>query len=276
MISTARTRTCLIASVMVWIAVGCSNSPDGGMTGSAGTLDVDPTGGGDFDTIQGALDAASPGALIRVGVGTFEGKLVVSKSVRIVGSGVGTVLRASGTPQSFPDESGDDSSAVLEIRNASGVVVENLSFSGPEDGIAVRNSTGITIRNVDASGNGDDGIDIRGSQDVTVSGTFDNNGDKGVQVRDGSSEVTVDSARMTGNGGKGIRLRDSTDCSLTRSTSSSNLDDGIVVRDSSGITIEQNTSSNNMGYGIRVRNSPTTVLQANTTQGNRDGNFRED
>lgn len=254
----------------------CSSDGSGGITGSGDLVTVDPGGTGDFLSLQEAVQSVPSGSTVEIRPGTYTGRIVVSKSLRLVGTGAGTVLREQGAAQASPDDSSDDSSAVLEIRGASGVVVENLSLSGPEDGIQVRDSIDVTIRNVDASSNGDDGIDIRGSSRVTVSGVFSSNGDTGVLVREGSIDVMVEASQAMQNTENGIRVRESSDCSIANSTASGNGDDGVLVRDSSGVRVADSNADDNLGYGIRVRNSPTTVLENNRTTNNREGGVRED
>lgn len=264
-----------VAAIIV-LTVACSSDGSGSMTGVGDVVTVDPAGSADFAGVQEAITAVAPGSTIEIRPGTYVGKIVVDKNIRLVGMGGGTVLQAQGSSQSWPDDSTDDSSAVLEIRNASGVIIENISVSGPEDGIKILDSSNITVRNVDASNNGDDGIDVRRSTGITISGTFSGNGDTGVLVREGSTDVSVESSQMVQNTENGVRVRDCSDSSVSASNASGNGDDGVLVRDSSGIRIAGNTANDNLGYGIRVRNSPTTTLDNNQTANNREGSVRED
>jgi parallel beta-helix repeat protein len=246
------------------------------MTLAGDLVTVDQTGTADFATVQEAIQAVAAGSTVEIRPGTYLGKVVVDKNVRLVGAGAGTVLQVQGPSQSWPDDSADDSSAVLEIRGASGVVIENMSFSGPEDGVKILDSSDITVRNVDASGNGDDGIDVRGSAGVTISGTFSGNGDTGVLVREGSTGAVVESSRMTQNTENGLRLRDSSDCVVRASDASGNGDDGVLIRDSSSARVTDSTANDNLGYGIRIRNSPATILEDIQTANNRDGSISEE
>jgi len=258
------------------LAVACSSDGSGGMIGAGDLVTVDQTGTADFMTVQDAIAAVDAGSTVEIRPGTYVGKVIVDKNINLVGAGGGTVLQAQGSSQSWPDDSTDDSSAVLEIRGASGIVIENLSFTGPEDGIKILDSSNIIVRNVDASGNGDDGIDVRRSTGITISGTFSGNGDTGVLVREGSTDVAVESSQMNQNAENGVRLRESENSSVGASNASGNGDDGVLVRDSSGIRVTGNTANDNLGYGIRVRNSPTTILDNNQTSNNTEGSVRED
>lgn len=258
------------------LTVACSSDGSREMIGAGDLVTVGSSGNSDFATVQEAIQAVPAGSTVEIRPGTYLGRVVVDKNIRLVGAGAGTVLRAQGSSQSWPDDSTDDSSAVIEIRNVSGVVIENLSLSGPEDGVKILGSADITVRNVDASGNGDDGIDVRGSTGVTISGTFSDNGDTGILVREGSTEVVIESSQTTRNVENGVRLRESSDCSVISSNASDNGDDGLLIRDSSGIRVTDSSANDNLGYGIRVRNSPATILEGNQTTNNREGDIREE
>ncbi len=49
------------------------------------TLIVDASGGGDYTDIQSAVDAASPGDLIRVRHGVYPGPVLITKGLRVIG-----------------------------------------------------------------------------------------------------------------------------------------------------------------------------------------------
>ena len=54
--------------------------------GAVITVDDDP-GGGDFQRIQTAIDVAEDGDTIRVFDGEYNGKLIVDKSIALIGNG---------------------------------------------------------------------------------------------------------------------------------------------------------------------------------------------
>ncbi len=265
----------LLVVVLLGLLLGtsCSDSANRVTGGSGDVLVVSNTGGGDFDTIQAAVDAAHSGDLVQVRSGTYAERVVVDKTLTIVGDGLAPVVNADTVPPLPSSLPGD--SAVLVIRDAVDVVIEGLSFSGPEDGIIVRDSADVTLHNVNASGNGGNGVDIRSSLNVTVSGTFADNGDHGVRVRKESSAVVLESSTMTGNVDDGIRVRDSSDVLVRDNNSSHNGDHGIEVRDSTGVEVVDNTANDNVGFGIRIRDSDALV-ENNTAVGNQEGDFFEE
>jgi len=270
--STLKSRFTLFATLAVLISAwGCSSS---NILTPTGTVTVS-TAGGDFLTAQAAIDASPPGTTIEI-LGTVDGQVIVNKPVTLVGSGAGSTLRMQGAPLATPDESAAtaSSSAVVIIRDTSGVTISNMTLSGPEDGLQIRNSTDITVIGITATNNGDDGIDIRSSSAVTVSGgTFSGNGDVGVQVRDGSDDVLISDFTADSNVDRGVRIRESSDVSLLMANSTNNGDDGVLVRDMTGALVDGCTITGNMGEGLHIRNSPDTVEQNNTVTGNAGGDI---
>ena len=265
----------LLVLVLLGLLLGtsCSDSANGVTGGGGDVLVVSNNGGGDFGSIQAAVDAAHSADLVHVRSGSYAERVVVDKTLTIVGDGPGSMVTADAVAP-LPGSLASDW-AVLVIRDTFNVVVEDLSFSGPEDGIIVRDSSDVTLGNVNASGNGGNGVDVRSSMNVTVSGTFADNGDHGVRVRDGSSEVVLESSKMTGNVDDGIRVRESSDVVVRDNSSSQNGDHGIEIRDSTGVEVVGNTANNNAGFGIRIRDSDALV-EDNITVGNQEGGFLEE
>ncbi len=147
----------LLVVVLLGLLLGtsCSDSANGVAGGGGDVLVVSNNGGGDFDSIQAAVDAAHSGDLVQVRSGSYAERVVVDKTLTIVGDRPAPVVNADTVPP-LPNTLPSDS-AVLVIRDAFDVVIEDLSFSGPEDGIIVRDSSEVTLRNVNASGNGGNG-----------------------------------------------------------------------------------------------------------------------
>jgi hypothetical protein len=80
------------------------------------------------ESIQNAIDSASPGDIIQVEPGTYEEFIEVNKGLRIEGTGEGVVLRAP------------EGSKTLVLVPSSDVTLKNLTFEGVEE-----SSTGIDI-----------------------------------------------------------------------------------------------------------------------------------
>jgi hypothetical protein len=258
------------------VAAGCSDSSTG-PDGMAGNIAVDPAGGADFATLGEAVRAAVPGAVIQLAAGSYDERITVSKAITIRGAGSGSILLASG-----PSGQVADDSAVLVIRGVSGVVVENVRFSGGVDsGILVRDAVDVTLKGVEASGNLDHGLTVRASQRVTVSGgSFDDNGDSGIRVRDGSSEVSVVGVSALRNGDDGVLIRDSATVSVSGGEIAGSVESGIRVEGSSSTVISGVEIHGNGEWGVRATvgslSNEGTVLQDNDVHGNVQGDLRLD
>ncbi len=250
------------------VSAGCNSTQD--MSGGGGQLIVDVAldGSGDYTSIQAAIDAAPGGATIQVHAGTYNEQLVLARTLTLVGTGSGTLVQVAGAPAPAPDDATDDSSAVLVVRDTTDATVRAMRFTGPQDGIQVRNAMRIVIDAVEVVDNGDDGIDVRDSDTVEITGTFAGNGDTGILVREGSSQVLVQSAAATGNVVNGMRVRESSQVEILACSASDNDDDGIEVRDSTTVGIEQSTIDDNGGYGIRVGGTSGFGQVNNTIGGN--------
>jgi parallel beta-helix repeat protein len=250
------------------VLVGCSDSSDGGMMGPGSQLYVvGPSGSADYASIQQAVDEAPAGSTIVVQAGSYDERVEIRKSLTLSGSGPGTLV-------SLPS-GGQGDSAVIEIRDASGVRIETLSVRAAEpdvDGIRIRDAANVVLDRIVASSNGEDGVDIRASSKVEIlSGTFEQNVKDGVQVDEGSNDVRIISVQVASNGEDGIKIRNSSNVLVQDSTANFNGDDGILVRDSNGVEITGCTAMTNQGWGITVNFSPDTALDQNTVQGNGAG-----
>ena len=93
-----------------------------------------------YPSIQAAINAASPGDTIYVRAGTYDERIVVNKTVSLIGeSQATTVLKNS-------DRSSMDSSNVVEVR-ANGALVANFPIREGMDGIRVWDCNDTVIRN---------------------------------------------------------------------------------------------------------------------------------
>jgi len=266
-------RLALTIALLAGITVtGCSDGSPSARAGGSLTVGGNQ---GDFSSLQSAVNAASDGDVITLQSVTLDEQVVVSKSITIVGNG-GASLSLSGSPQAFGDDSSDTSSAALIIRDVSGVEIIGLSFTGPQDGIQIRNASDIRIVDVTVTGSGDDGVDVRASTEVSIQGRFESNGDRGIQIREGSSQVTVEDSVLAGNVDDGLRARESSAVTILRTEVSANGGDGIELRDIFGATVADSSMTSNLEYGLRIRSSSDVIRRNNSISGNGQGDVRID
>jgi parallel beta-helix repeat protein len=88
----------------------------------------------DFPTIQAAVDAAPPGATIKVRRGTYTEEIVITKDLHVEGAGVGaTILQspATLTPFAVFEATGIPVGAVVRITNGAKVRMFGFTVTGP-------------------------------------------------------------------------------------------------------------------------------------------------
>ena len=112
-----------------------------GVIGAARTWTVDDDGPADFHTIQEAINAASPGDTILVSSGTYYERVVVNKTVSLIGEDkYNTII------------DGNYNGTVIEV-TASNVVIEDLTAQNGERGIFLRGTRNITLTRNDIRNN---------------------------------------------------------------------------------------------------------------------------
>lgn len=180
-------------------------TPPGNPPGGS-TLTVDAAGGGDYETVSAAVDAASPGDTIQVLAGTYtEDVLIDTDSVTVVGAGDApgdVVIESTGT--GYQGEG--DPVAPLEIVGEY-VTVQSLTIAAVEDegygyGVQVSGVSGASnatlseVRVDGASGNNTGefgtGIRVRGAANTVVEAAIVNGGsdvDYGIRAQEPGTTV---------------------------------------------------------------------------------------
>lgn len=117
---------------------------------------------GTFQTIQEAVDAADPGAVILIAPGTYTGNIIVDVAgITIKGAGPGVVLEGTfrtdnniapgaSVAEFFETATGYSNAAGRGLTIAAdGVTIENLRISSYHTGIELGSNDGLTLTNVD-------------------------------------------------------------------------------------------------------------------------------
>jgi hypothetical protein len=236
---------------------------------------VDASGGGDYTTIQAALDASADGDTVEVRPGTYREQVVVDTNV--------TLVAPDGATLNGSTFAGESVGIAVDPSLSTGLVVEGFTIERYGDGIGSGTSAtedapgyhyddydesaitgGWTIREVTVQHNAEDGIDIAAASVAwTISDvTALHNGDDGIEVGgyDGSAAWTIRGANASLNRDVGITVGLSEgDWRILDSTTNDNFDGlgmGVyILSRESAWTIGNHTASDNSFYGIDVAGS---------------------
>ncbi len=226
------------------------------------------------ESIQAAIDAASPGDVICLSPGEWEENLLIEKRL---------TLRAAGTesePLALIRSAREDWPVIrISSEEPIDVTIQGLKITGafgdcykgaPEwicaFGISVHGKATAVIENNTISDNGD-GIGMWDSSQATIdNNTITDNDWHGIGMWD-SSQATVDNNTITGNDWHGIGMRDSSQATIESNAISGNRY-GIRMVDSSQATVENNVISDNNELGIGMWDSSQATIKDSTIQGN--------
>lgn len=236
-----------------------------------------------YSSIQVAIDAAMPAAVIRIAPGTYHENLVIDKSLTLEGTGKGDVVLNAQDPE-HP--------AVLVQREGT-IAISGLTITGAKIGVQVKGScidfhdntilvekigirawnfaqsesilSGNTIsgstRTKTAQGCGPVVAHVQGTGLVLIGcsrWTIENNRFQGLAtglVLGGRVHALVKANEIT-HGGDGIRIGVAAQATLTENEVVENYIDGIVLSGSAQVVISDNTIRDNGGWGVRLFEEP--------------------
>jgi hypothetical protein len=138
------------------------------------------------------------------------------------------------------------------------VTIDGFTLLAPDDdGIFLDAGDEVTVRNVTANGNGEDGILIRGNDNlVTVSdSTLNENAGDGLNVFDSNALLTIANVVTNGNDEDGMELNVAGDVEISGSTANGNLGigfggNGIDVPTAGEVSITGTTTDGNAQDGL--------------------------
>ncbi len=194
-----------------------------GLSASAQTgavLHVARDGGGEFTTIQAAVDAAAPGSTIQIAAGNYEERIVIKQHLKLVGAGpeqtrvLGPVeesfaLRIQGAQKvriqgiRFAASGAHDDESLLpggivEISNSEAELVDCAIANGPANGITIDGSSQVAITNSFVGAVWSEGIHISDTAAVQITGCEIRNAyHYGILIRS-KGKVLVQGCRISG------------------------------------------------------------------------------
>ena len=249
------------------------------------TLHVGGAGSGNYTTIQGAIDAASPGDTVYVYSGTYYENVVVNKTISLVGEdrnstiidgdGTGIVLHISANWANVTDltatKSGSNriTDAGIRLYIATHCYVANNTVVGNENGILLQSAFYNTIKGNVANGNNKSGIRLRSSQWNNITANALSGNLEGILITDYSQDNTITDNSVAGNV-EGIYLVHSYDSTVAFNQVTQNVDAGIRISHSTRNSVAHNEVRNN-SHGIELQESSWVAVANNDVSLNRDG-----
>jgi parallel beta-helix repeat protein len=202
---------------------------------------------GQYPTIQGAINAASPGDTVLVSSGTYHENLVITKSVNLVGaSPSNAIIDASG------------SGFGINITAATAVYVSGFTIRNTDvynSGILIADSSNVTVSgNIVHASVQTNGTYIVNSNSLTVKGNTFTGNLYGISVLRGFGNL-LQGNNVTGNGTGDIYIAQSSGNRIVNNTIRKSLS-GLMLRDEAlGNVVARNLIANNTSEGIFLWNS---------------------
>lgn len=218
---------------------------------------------GDFPTLAGAVDAARERDRIVVAEGTWQGPVVIDKTLTLEGAGRDRttieVDATAGSAATFaPASSGS---------RATGITFRHRGFDAGPDRFAavlVRGAelTFTSCRMADSAGHG---LAVLAAGRVAASRClFENNGWDGATVRGKGSRLEASECESTGNFGHGFDLWDGGSGALHRCTARDNSANGILIDTTAeDLVVGDNDLRANREYGIVVSAAASGRIHGN-------------
>jgi nitrous oxidase accessory protein len=243
--------------------------------------------GGDYSTIQQAVDRAKDGDMILVSPGNYKENLDVNRSLTIrseSGKAEDTVIEANISRKhvfyvaaDFVQISGFTVIGASSVGRA-GVYLDRVQgcnvtgnvFSENELGILLEDSHGNTLENNNASNNMLSGIVLKNSGSNTLSGNSALNNELFGIVLAGSDNNDLENNTALGNGIFGIVLKESGNNTLGSNTASGNGVFGILLDSSNNSLLNYNIANSQDG-GLLLGLSHDNEMKYNTFSKNHAG-----
>ncbi|MFC3959196.1 right-handed parallel beta-helix repeat-containing protein [Halovivax cerinus] len=248
-----------------------------GVTVEAGTITGDATDGIRLTRPENAtvrnvtVDATRRGVVVTNAPGAVLDNVTVTDvdGPDSFNDGLGISAReAAGFTVTDTRISGATTTAI-ELQDATGAVIEHTTVETAADGIDVQRADQIAIANTDVSDTAGTGIDLSDSEAATVTDNVVTNAapsdetDAGIEIT-GSENVSVDGNDVSGSH-TGIDVSDSTGASVTSNALSTN---DVSLTASAVSLVADNTITDSGETGVQVTYSDGTTIRENTIRRN--------
>ncbi len=214
--------------------------------------------GGDYSSIQAAVDAASPGDIVEVHSGTYQEQVKIDKRLTLQGMDTG-----EGIPVIYGGDNLDITT--LTLLN-DGITVKGLRMTYSEKGIVIRSNNNTIESNVinDTCW----AIDAWKSKgNIIRENLLEYNVDSfGIALQSCSNNSIISNTILHSR--YGIDLRSSDNNTLKNNYVYDNSLNGISIRSSSNNIVEGNTVGNSVHRGIGLFNSSDNFIRNNDVSGN--------
>ena len=275
-------RRCFAFAIVAAAAVACKDATSS--TSPPDTERLDPTAsvvrpGG---SIQAAIDAAAPGAVIQITPGTYHEALTVAKP-RITLIGRGEVVI---------ENPGDAEDGILVTDAADGFTLANVTVKGfEENGVKLEHVDGFVLFKVRAVDDGEYGLfPVFSTRGAIVNCSASGHSDTGIYV--GQSDHVIMAGNVASGNVNGLEIENSSDITAAGNESFDNvagilvvLLPGLDIKTSSNILVRGNRVHDNnhvnfaepgeiesfvpSGSGILVVGTDMTTVRENVVTGNR-------
>jgi hypothetical protein len=254
-----------------------------------------------YPSIQAAVDAASPGDVIRVAPGTYQESVRVRRDLpglTIEGEDPALPPVIVGTPNKSSDG--------VRVERADGIVLRDLRIEGAYNGVRLNRVAGAVLERLEITdsalgirlNNGmqnsvlgvrivgtrvEQGIWIDGSHGAVVADTVvEETDEEGIAARNADGLVVVRTHVRSSRGSDAIRIHRSDGARLEDCSGNASQHDGIRISDSPGLVLLRCTANGNRSAGFRIEeSSPIATIEdilgaGNTASGNGDVDVRVD
>lgn len=235
-------------------------------------------------SIQEAIDAAEGGDIICLAGGEWTGRLVIDKSLSLVGRGAGTttiqaalisdpigqVTDQDAGPITVRLEgltiSGRGGGCAVEISGRAAAEVRDCVIFGKLYGVQVSDSASLTLTSCTVSDSPQRGIALTGSAQASIVDCQIQGNTGHALWLSGSAQATLLASEVSGNRGHGLWLRDEAKVALNDSLVSDNGECGILLTGQSEVQLARSQVSGNAAHGImaedavRLEMTDTNVL----------------